>query len=324
MCSFNIQFKILDLFMKKILITGGSGFLGKNLAKKLKNHFTVVISSRNHEKLIEAADYCGCKYTTIDITNINSVRDVFNEIRPNYVIHAAASKYVDISENNPNETIDTNVLGSQNIARVSIENKVSAVIGISTDKVAQPIYNIYALSKSIMERLFYGLSNKSKTNFVSVRFGNIAWSTGSIFPLWKKMVEKHKKILSTSPESTRFFISIDEAINLVTTALTNHKKLNGKIITKEMKSTKILNLLDAWCKKYKVKWKKINHRRGDSSYENIIGINELKSSSFITIKNKKYILIDFAKNNLRIFRDTINSNNCKKLNNKEINKLSNF
>lgn len=310
--------------MKKILITGGSGFLGRNLALKLKKNYLVTITSRNQEKLKEAADYCQCKYMTMDINSINSISDVFNQIKPDYVIHAGASKYVDISENNPNETIDTNVIGSQNVARISIDKGVKAVIGISTDKTAQPINNIYALSKSIMERLFYGLSHKTNTNFVSVRFGNIAWSTGSIFPLWKNMINKNKLIKSTSPQSTRFFISVDQAIDLVITALVNHKRLSGKILTTEMKSAKIIDILDIWCKKFKVKWKKIKYRKGDSDYENIIGINEIKSSSYINIKNKKYILIDFSKNNLSHFKETLNSNNSKRLSQKEIIKLSKF
>ena len=87
--------------MKKILITGGSGFLGRNLALKSKKNYLVTITSRNQEKLKEAAEYCKCKYMTMDINSIHSISDVFNQIKPDYVIHAGASKYVDISENNP-------------------------------------------------------------------------------------------------------------------------------------------------------------------------------------------------------------------------------
>ena len=111
--------------MKKILITGGSGYLGTSLALNLKKKYKVYLGSRNNYLNSKVQDLTKCETFPLDITNINSVKDIINRTKPNIIIHAAASKYVDISEINPNECIDTNVLGSQNIARVAIDNKIT-------------------------------------------------------------------------------------------------------------------------------------------------------------------------------------------------------
>ena len=193
-------------------ITGGSGFLGRNLALKLKKiGFEVILASRNNKNNFIAKKITSCNVIPCDITNIESLRDLFREIKPNIVIHAAATKFVDLSEKFPMETIDVNVLGSQNVARVSIENEVEIVLGISTDKATPPIRNIYGLTKAIMERNFCLLDGKTKTKFANVRYGNVAWSTGSVLPIWKNMFEETNIIKSTGPEMRRFFFTVDDA-----------------------------------------------------------------------------------------------------------------
>ena len=136
------------MLKKTILITGGAGFLGKNLALKLGKNYKVVLGSRNNFFAQQASIETNCEITPLDVVNIESVRDSINKYKPEIVIHAAATKYVDLAEKNPNECIDINILGSQNVARVSIENNVKIVIGISTDKASPPFNNIYGLSKS--------------------------------------------------------------------------------------------------------------------------------------------------------------------------------
>src|SRR5574337_922954 len=139
--------------MKKILITGGTGFLGRQLAVMLKNDFGVTICGRNNTQNSFAQMTTGCRAIPMDVSNMESVKDAFNAVNPDYVIHAAATKFVDISEKEPFETVDINVIGSQNVARVAIDKKCAAVIGISTDKAAPPVSNTYALTKALMERI---------------------------------------------------------------------------------------------------------------------------------------------------------------------------
>src|SRR5262249_33157336 len=124
----------------------------------------------------------------------------------------AATKFVDLAEKLPLECVDVNVLGSENVARVSMEYEVQTVIGISTDKATPPVRNTYGLTKALMERVFCGLDGKTKTRFLCVRYGNVAWSTGSVLPIWKKMHEETGVIGTTGPDMRRFFFTVDEAV----------------------------------------------------------------------------------------------------------------
>src|SRR3982751_130954 len=139
---------------KSVLVTGGTGFLGRHLGLALKDDYAVVLAGRNNSLNRSAQHSTGCAVLPLDVTNIESVRDVFVEVKPQIVIHAAATKYVDLSERYPMECLDVNVLGSQNIARVSVEKGVETVVGMSTDKSAPPVSNTYGLTKALMERLF--------------------------------------------------------------------------------------------------------------------------------------------------------------------------
>ena len=113
------------------------------------------------------------------------------------------------------------------------------MVGISTDKTAPPVGNIYGYSKAVMERMFCSLDQVSNTKFSCVRFGNIASSTGSVFPIWKSMTESSGIIESTGPEMRRFFFSVDEASNLVLRNMNNIDLFQGKILSQIMKSAQI-------------------------------------------------------------------------------------
>ena len=137
---------------KNLLITGGSGYLGVNLALSLKKKYNVFLGSRNQKRNREANKLTNCKDIPLDVSNINSIRDALIYCKPEIIVHAAATKFVDISEEFPFECSDVNILGSSNIARAAIEKKVKTVIGISTDKATQPIKNFYGFSKAAMEK----------------------------------------------------------------------------------------------------------------------------------------------------------------------------
>ena len=178
---------------KKILITGGSGYLGRNLAKSLKNKYRIYLGSRNNLRNNLAMNETGCEVFPLDVANIDSVADAVNYVKPDIIIHAAATKFVDLSEKYPLECHDVNIVGSANIARVAIDKNIKGVIGISTDKASPPVKNIYGMSKAVMEKLFLSLSNNHKTKFTCVRYGNVTWSTGSVLPIWSKMFKKIKQ-----------------------------------------------------------------------------------------------------------------------------------
>jgi len=309
---------------KKILITGGTGFLGINLAKKFSKKYSVILSGRNNKLNYIAKNKTKCEVIPLDVSNINSIRDAINYAKPDIIIHAAATKFVDLSEKFPFETIDSNVLGSSNIARVSIDKKIKTVIGISTDKASPPVKNIYGLSKSIMERLFLSSSNQSNTQFSCVRYGNVAWSTGSVLPIWKRMFDKNKTILTTGPYMRRFFFLVSDAVTLVDTALENIKFLNGKILSREMKSAQMIDIIKTWINIYGGKYSIIGSRSGDRQDEYLIGEEELKYTIEKKINNIKHYVIDFSKTDKNSIKQIISSSTAEKLSNLDISKILKF
>ena len=260
---------------KTILVTGGTGFLGRQIGIALRDKYNVVLAARNNGHNAAAKSITGCEVIPLDVTNIESVRDVFTEISPEVVIHAAATKYVDLSEKYPMECLDVNILGSQNVARVAVEKGVETVIGMSTDKSAPPVANTYGMTKALMERVFCAMNGKTDTKFACVRHGNIAWSTGSFLPIWKKMHEDTGVIGSTGPDMTRYLSTVDEAVELVATAFEKLDELQGSVLSREMKAVKIRNMLETWIKHKGGRWEKIAERPGERPHEYLMGEPEL-------------------------------------------------
>lgn len=303
---------------KKLLITGGTGFLGRNLAIKLKEEYDVYLTARNNKQNAYAKSVCGCEVLPMDVSNIDSVRDIINQVRPHIIIHAAATKFVDLSEKQPMECIDINVVGSQNVARVAIDKDVEIVIGISTDKAAPPIRNTYGLSKALMERAFCSMNNNGNTKFSCVRYGNVVWSTGSVLPIWKKMWDETKLIKSTGPEMRRFFFSVDEAVNLVCTAINNINDISGKVLSREMKSAKMEDLLNEWTNKKGGNWEKTLGRPGERNDEILIGESELPYTTEINYNGIKHFIISFNEKSLNPTDFSLTSENAIRLSSEEM------
>jgi FlaA1/EpsC-like NDP-sugar epimerase len=276
-----------------ILITGGTGFLGKHLGVKLRDRFNVVLAARNNKHNREAEEVTGCRSLPMDVSNIESVRDAFEETRPQVVVHAAATKYVDLSERQPMECLDVNVLGSQNIARVAIEHGTGAVVGMSTDKAAPPVANTYGLTKALMERLFCAMDGKTETRFACVRHGNIAWSDGSVFPIWKQMHDKTGVIGSTGPDMTRYFSSVNDATELVATAVDRIDEVRGCVLSRSMKAARIRDILEVWIAHKGGSWKQIEGRPGERPHEYLIGEPELLYTSEADFAGVKHYVIKF-------------------------------
>ena len=304
--------------MKTILITGGTGFLGRNLALKLKNEYRIVLTGRNNKQNLFAAKYTGCQVAPLDISNIESVRDVFVEFKPDVVIHAAATKFVDLAEKYPMECVDVNILGSQNVARVAVERETPVVIGISTDKAAPPVRNIYGMSKSVMERIFCAMDGKSATKFTAVRYGNVAWSTGSVMTIWKKMLAETGMIGTTGPEMRRFFFSVDEAVNLVITAMDNIDIAKGKVLSRYMKAAQMQDILQTWIEEKGGKWEKIEGRPGERDDEFLIGDLELAYTEELMFDGIKHYLISFNEKVATPISIGLSSANTDKLTREEI------
>lgn len=301
-----------------ILITGGTGFLGKRLGLALKDRYNVVLAGRSNKLNMLAREFTGCAVLPLDVANIESVRDVFIETKPQIVIHAAATKFVDLAERQPMECIDVNVTGSQNVARVALERGAHAVIGISTDKAAPPVRNTYGLSKAIMERMFCSLNGKTDTRFACVRYGNVAWSTGSVLPIWKRMHETTGVIGTTGPEMRRFFFTVDEAVKLVLTALDNIENVQGKVFSRQMKAAQIRDVLDLWIKHKGGSWKQIEGRPGERTDEFLIGELELPYTAEAFFDGVKHYFVSFNEKPSQPTSEILTSANTERLSAPEI------
>jgi UDP-N-acetylglucosamine 4,6-dehydratase len=282
----------LDLNGKSILITGGTGSLGRafvsNTLKNWPKIERLAIFSRDEQKQYDMAqEFPHSKYPMIRYF-IGDVRDYERMKRAlsgvNYVIHAAAMKHVPIAEYNPDECVKTNIGGAENLIRASLETDVEKVVALSTDKAAAPI-NLYGATKLVSDKLFVAANNiKGSRNitFSVVRYGNVMGSTGSVIPFFIK--KKNEGILPiTHPEMTRFNISLQDGVNMVLHAL--NTAWGGEIFVPKLPSYKILDVAEAIgpeCKKVVV-----GIRPGEKIHEEMI----TTSDSFYTYDLGTYYAI---------------------------------
>ena len=175
-----------------------------------------------------------------DVRSKDRLDNLFRTFRPQLVYHAAAYKHVPMMENNPSESILTNVLGTKNVADLSVEYGVEHFVMVSTDKAVNPT-NVMGASKRIAEIYTQALNRISKTKFITTRFGNVLGSNGSVIPRFKKQIEEGGPVTITHPDITRYFMTIPEACQLVLEAGCMGK--GGEIFVFDMgKSVKIVDL----------------------------------------------------------------------------------
>ena len=212
---------MMDFNNKTILITGGTGSLGKALIKRLKQfNCTIIVYSRDEGKqaLLFGNDPSIIRVIG-DIRDFDKLNITLKRYEPDYVIHTAALKRIDDMEFHPDECVKTNINGSENVARAALENGTKKCILVSTDKACQPV-NVYGSSKFIAERIFTNYDYQSKsTIFASVRYGNVIASRGSFIPLWIDMINDDQVLKVTSESMTRFLFTLDDAVDAVLGAL---------------------------------------------------------------------------------------------------------
>lgn len=207
--------------MRSILITGGTGFLGRALAKWALNHGVqrVCIYSRGEVAQYEMRHDFGndprLRWMIGDVRDRNRLTRAMHGVE--VVIHAAALKRVEVGQYNPGEMVATNVLGSMNVIEAATDAQVSKVLLVSSDKACEPA-NAYGCSKALAEHLFLGAQMARGVDgprFSVVRYGNVAGSTGSVIPIWRKTLKAGALALMTDPNATRFWMRLDEAVELV-------------------------------------------------------------------------------------------------------------
>lgn len=208
---------------KKVLVTGGGGTIGSELCRQIANFKPkqIIIFDVNENGSYSVQQELHRKFPDLDIEiwigsirDRNRLSDVFRRIRPDIVYHAAAHKHVHLMEMAPLESIKNNALGTRNVAEMADRYGVDRFVLISTDKAVNPT-NIYGATKRMCEMIIQAYDERSKTDFVAVRFGNVLGSSGSVIPLFKKQIEEGGPVTVTHPDIVRFFMTIPEAVSLV-------------------------------------------------------------------------------------------------------------
>ena len=227
--------------MKRILITGGSGTVGTAFIKKYYDTFKFYNYSRNETHIAKLKqNYPLVENFIGDVCDLTRLINVFKQVQPDIVIHAAALKHVNLAEENPTSAVEINVNGSYNVIKASIRAKIPLTIGISTDKACDPD-NIYGYTKRIMERMFMEHSNK-ETKFVCTRFANVAKSNGSVIPFWKNLAKQDLPLKLTSTSMNRLMFSTDASADLIFKAYQQAYIVNESFILSNIMKT--VNMLD--------------------------------------------------------------------------------
>ena len=261
---------------KNILITGGTGSFGKRFVNRVLRKYKprkLIVFSRDEMKQWEMAK---------SYPNINNLRFFIGDVRDkdrlyralagvDYVVHAAATKIVPVAEYNPFECVKTNVLGAMNVIDATIDQKVKSVVALSTDKASSPI-NLYGATKLASDKMFTAsnaYSGEHGTRFSVVRYGNVLGSRGSIIPLFTEL--KSVGILPiTDKRMTRFFITLDEAVETVELAF--NKMVGSEIFVKKIPSIKIIDIANAIVPGCKID--EIGMRPGEKLHEQLISSDE--------------------------------------------------
>lgn len=208
---------------QKVMVTGGGGSIGSELCRQIADDQPkqLIIIDNYENAAYELQMELGRKHPELDVIvlivsvqNRRKIREIFEQYKPDLVFHAAAHKHVPLMEYSPCEAIKNNVFGTMNVASEANRSGVKRMVLISTDKAVKPT-NIMGASKRICEMVIQTYNQRSKTEYVAVRFGNVLGSNGSVVPLFKQQIREGGPVTVTHPDIIRYFMTIPEAVSLV-------------------------------------------------------------------------------------------------------------
>ena len=305
---------------KVILVTGAAGSIGSDIVKQL-TYFepkTIIMLDNAETPLHDMSLYMSQKHNDIhfeaiiaDVRNLKRLQEIFDVFKPEIVFHGAAYKHVPMMENNPVEALDVNFCGTKHLADLAVRHKVDRFVFISTDKAINPT-NVMGASKRAAELYLQckARKNKDQTTFITTRFGNVLGSNGSVIPYFKKQIEQRQALTVTHPEITRYFMTIDEACQLVIEAGAMGK--GGEIYVFDMgKPVKILELaknlirLSGLTPNVDIDIKFVGLRPGEKLYEELLADKENTLPTHhqkILIAKASY---DFDKTKIKLLNDLI-------------------
>jgi len=276
-----------EILGKTIMVTGAAGSIGSEIVKQLThyNPKRIILYDQAESPLYdlellldEEYHYHNAKIIIGDVRNKKRLDYVFNRYKPSIVYHAAAYKHVPMMEKNPIEAITTNIMGTRNLSDLADKYKVKKFVFVSTDKAVNPT-NVMGASKRIAEIYIQSLNQKSSTQYITTRFGNVLGSNGSVIPRFRKQIECGGPVTITHPEITRFFMTIPEACQLVLEAGSTGN--GGEIFVFDMgKSVKIVDLARKMIKLYgyrlgvDIQIQYTGLRPGEKLYEELLNVAE--------------------------------------------------
>ena len=227
--------------MKKLLITGGSGTIGRKFIETYYDDYEIYNYSRDESLQSELSRaFPKVKNIVGSVEDKSMLFTTFDKIKPDIVIHSAAMKHLDMAENNPIQACKVNVVGSLNIIEASIHSDVKVTVAISTDKSCDP-ENTYGYSKSLMERCFLD-ANTDRNRFACTRFANVTHSSGSVIPFWLKLKSEGKSLKLTDKDMNRLMFSQLDSVKLVKKAIDECEKRGGFVLSTIMKKTNMYEL----------------------------------------------------------------------------------
>ena len=246
---------------KIIFITGGTGSFGQKFIEVVSTLYKpkkLIVYSRDEykqflmQKKFNPKKYPFLRFLLGDVRDLERLKMAMRGA--DYVVHAAALKHVPGAEYNPMEFVKTNINGAENVVQSAISEKVKKVIALSTDKAANPI-NLYGATKLASDKIFIAANNivgKQNTSFSVVRYGNVVGSRGSVYQVFRDLIDKKSKFLPiTDKRMTRFWITLNEGVDFV---LKSFKRMSGgEIFVPKIPSILITDLAKAMAPKIKIK-----------------------------------------------------------------------
>ena len=302
----------------KVLITGGTGTVGKSLIRLNDNEYINV--SRNEEKIAELKrEHPEVKSYVGNIEDKGLLLRVFKDVKPDVVVHAAAMKHIDLMETNPIAGCNINVMGSLNVVEASIINDVPITVGISTDK-ACLAESVYGASKYLMERVFMN-SNNDNNRFSLTRFANVAHSNGSVLPFWLKLEEEGKYLKLTDPDMNRLIFTQADAAQLIKRTISWTREHGGGFIKSyKMKCVNMMDLAMTISDKIEI----VGKRPGEKTDEDLVSENEIDRTYLYDIDvdhiDDIHIRMEKNKDNNKLF-EPYNSKSAPKMTEREIEEL---
>ena len=297
----------------KILITGGSGTIGKAFIKEFPHHDYYNVS-RNEKFLTDLMrEHPNTKNFIGNIEDKEFLIRVFRDVQPDIVIHAAAMKHINIAEENPIQACQSNVIGSINLINASVIADVPVTIGISTDKACSS-ESVYGDTKSLMEKCFME-ANTDKNKFALTRFANVAHSNGSVLPFWLKLNEEGKTLKLTSEDMNRLMFSKSDSARLIDKAI---QKCNsdggGFVCSYKMKSVNMLDLAKVISDDVEV----VGLRPGEKLNEDLISEKEI---DYTYVEGDMIYIYNEKNNGDNVLRKGYSSLSAEKMSREELEKL---